>query len=149
MANLRALAEKDLGVTLEGDYGMRVNLIAPDGVKDTTTKDGRPLMGQVLFNIAREGESGGVIGLITVNTPVVSLRRSSLRRVPQPGENWIVEAPESPVPGARMIQYCFSNNRSPEGGASVGFIRLYLQLIEQIDALDADSLETYIEIDET
>ena len=147
MANLRVLAEKDLEVSLEGDFGMRVNLIAPDGVKDTTTRDGRPLTGQVLFDISREGESGGLIGAITVNTPVVSLRRSSLRRVPEAGENWIVEIPESPVEGAPFVQYCFSFTRPPEGGASIGFIRLYLQRIEQVGALEADNLDTYIEID--
>jgi hypothetical protein len=128
MPNLRALAEHDLGFSIEGDYGLRVNLIAPDGIKDTMTADGRPLMGQVLFNIVRVSNEGDNI---TVDTPTVALRRSSLRRVPNPGENWIVEIPESPLVGAPMVQYVFSATRPPEGGASIGFIRLYLQHVEQ------------------
>jgi len=126
---LRTLIESDLAVTLEGDYGLPVALIAPDGIRDTMTVDGRPLMGQVLFDIVRVSETGDNI---TINTPVVSLRRSSLRRVPEPGESWIVEIPESPLSGAPLVQYAFSATRPPEGGTTIGFIRMYLQHVEQI-----------------
>ena len=141
--DLRALVEKNLRLTLEGDFGMRVNLIAPDGIKDTMAVDGRPLKGQVLHSITRDGEQmNGLIGRITVDVPVVTLRRSSLRRVPFPGENWIVEIPDTPIPGAPMIQYALSSTRTPEGGKSMGTIRLYLQYVEQVLALYADDLVT-------
>lgn len=129
--NLRALAEKDLKVTLEGDFGQRVNLLAPDGTWYRTTVDGRPLMGQVQYNIVRLDPDSGE--RITVNTQLAVLRRSSLARVPEPGENWLVETAKSPVLGSPMVQFAFSGVRPPEGGATIGFIRLYLQLAEQSD----------------
>ena len=43
MPNLRELAESDLGTTLEGDFALPVELIDPDGVKQS-------LVGQVLYD---------------------------------------------------------------------------------------------------
>lgn len=128
MTSLRSLAERDLRVTLERD-GDRVNLIDPDGVRYETTVDGRPLQGQVLYDVSRINPENAE--RMTVDMPVVTLRRSSLVRVPRAGETWIVEIPESPVPGAAMVPFCLSPVRPPEGGASLGFIRLYLQTVEQ------------------
>ena len=121
--NLRELAEKDLGASLEGEWSLPVNLVDPDGVR----YDG--LRGQILFDIVRVNPETGEE--VTVKTPVVSLRRSSLARVPEPGENWIVEIPETPSELADKIQHVLSPTRPPEGGGSIGFIRLYLQLVEQ------------------
>lgn len=121
--NLRALAESDLSLTLEGDFGMMVNLIGPDGIRD----DG--LSGQVLYDTVRINPDTGEE--IVVDMPVVTLRRSSLARIPVAGENWIVEIPETPRAGASMVQYAMSPTRSPEAGKSIGFIRIYLQAVEQ------------------
>jgi hypothetical protein len=121
--NLRELAEKDLGRTLEGDWSLPVNLIDPDGVRYNG------LRGQVLFDIVRVNPETGEE--VTVPTPVVSLRRSSLVRIPLPGENWIVETPGAPSETAPMVQRVISPTRPPEGGASIGFIRIYLQDVEQ------------------
>lgn len=131
MANLRALIETDLKMTLEGDFSSRVNMIGPDGTRYESTVDGRDLVGQVLYNTVREGESFGTIGKIVLDTPVVTLRRSSLTRIPAAGEKWIIEIPESPIANAPFVQYTFSPTRPPEGGAAIGFIRLYLQAVEQ------------------
>lgn len=128
--NLRAKVEKDLKLTLEGDWGLPVALLSPAGVRYNTTVDGRALKGQVLYDIVRNNPETG--DRVTVATPVVTLRRSSLARVPLAGESWVVEIPESPVDGATMKQFVFSPVRPPEGGASIGFIRLYLQEVEQI-----------------
>lgn len=127
--NLRALAEKDLGLTLEGDWSSPVTLIAPDGVRYSGTVDGRPLTGQVLYEIVRDDLERGE--KVTYDTPVVSLRRSSLARVPQAGEPWGVIIPSAPVPGAPTLLYVLSPMRPPEGGASIGYIKLYLQNVEQ------------------
>lgn len=121
--NLRELAEKDLGRTLEGEWSLPVNLVDPDGVR----YDG--LLGQVLFDIVRVNPETGEE--VTVQTPAVILRRSSLARVPAAGENWIVEIPNAPSVSAPKIQHVLSHTRPPEGGASIGFIRLYLQAVEQ------------------
>lgn len=101
---------------------MPVTLTAPDGERYTG------LTGQVLYDIVRLNPDTGE--RITVSTPVVTLRRSSLPRVPQPGENWLVEIPESPLAGAPMVQKVTSGVRPPQGGASLGMIRIYLQDVE-------------------
>lgn len=121
--NLRELAEKDLGRSLEGEWSLPVNLIDPDGAR----YDG--LRGQVLFDIVRVNPETGEE--VTVQTPVVTLRRSTLARIPAPGENWIVEIPATPSEAAAKVQHVLSPTRPPEGGASIGFIRLYLQAVEQ------------------
>lgn len=128
--SLRALAEQDLGFTLEGvDWAADVRLIPPDGVPISTTLDGKPLRGQVLYNVVRQDPMSGE--RIVADTLVVTVRRSSLRLVPQAGENWIVEVPVSPRVGAPVGQYALTPTRPPEGGAAIGFIRLYLQTVEQ------------------
>lgn len=119
--NLAALAERDLAVSLERD-GDRVDLITPDGVRVTG------LRGQVRHDISRINPENAE--RMTVDTPVVTLRRSSLPRVPRAGENWIVTIPEIPG-GEPTVQHVLSPDRPPEGGQSIGFIRLYLQAVEQ------------------
>lgn len=133
MSNLRALAEKDLATTLEGDWSTDVRLIAPDGIAFSAK-------GQVLYNLVRQEPLSGE--RIVSETLVVTLRRSSLsvsaaaagsiHSVPQPGENWIIEVPVSPILDAPIGQYALNSMRPPEGGAAIGFIRLYLQYVEQI-----------------
>lgn len=122
MPNLRDLAERDLSITLEGDWAGNIKLFPPDGVPFT-------VKGQVLYNLARLDPMSGE--KVTLSTLVVTVRRSSCRVVPQPGENWLVELPVSPQAGAPVGQYISSGDRPPEGGAAIGFIRLYLQEVEQ------------------
>jgi len=103
-----------------------VNLISPEGVRT----DG--IRGQILYDITRmDPETGETI---VVGTPVVSLRRTTLEaraRIPAAGENWFVEIPVRPDELAPKQQMVLSPVRPPEGGRSVGFIRLYLQQVEQ------------------
>lgn len=135
MLNLRKLAESDLSITLEGEYGMQVSFISPDGVRQdyavvqgvlSTTVH---LTGQVLYDTVRLNPDNG--DRLVTNQPIVSVRRSSLLRVPEPGENWIVEIPATPTPNAPIIQCSISPVRPPEGGSSIGFVRLYVQALEQ------------------
>lgn len=127
--SLRALAEQDLGRSLSGpDWGLPVALTGPDGIRRTVDTTGAPLRGQVLYDMVRINPETG--GRVVVGNPIVTLRRSVLHRVPAPGENWLVEIPVSPVDPA-MVQMVLSPVRPPEGGGSIGFIRLYLQRVEQ------------------
>lgn len=103
---------------------MDVRLIPPDGVPF-------PAKGQVLYNLARLDPMNGE--KVVIDTLVVTLRRSSLRVVPAAGEKWIIECPVNPRVGAPLGQYTLSPVRAPEGGAAIGFIRLYLQIVEQDD----------------
>jgi len=128
--NLRERVESDLSLSLEGQWGLPVTLLSPDGVLQTLKKGATtPLLGQVLYDTLRINPETGEEMVVSV--PVVALRRSSLDRIPLAGENWIVAIPEAPSLTATMRQYALSPTRPPEGGASVGFIRLYLQQLEE------------------
>ncbi len=128
--NLRKRAESDLGTSLEKEWGLPVVLISPDGeVIDTSENSGEALTGQVLYDtVTTNPETGEEV---IVNNPIVTLRRSSLSRVPVPGERWIVKIPISPDPDADLTEFVISPMRSPEGGRSIGFIKLFLQKAKQ------------------
>ena len=132
--NLRERVERDLAVSLEGRWGLPVTLTSPDGVKQTG------LRGQVLYDIVRLNPETGEE--VVIETPVVTLRRSSLNRVPVAGENWLVEIPVEPRENAPLVPYIISPVKPPEGGRSIGFIRLYLQVVEQslTDAFNEDDV---------
>jgi len=115
--NLREQAEADLAATLEdpGDWGLPVILISPDG-------EIQELYGQIVYDTRRFDPEIGMD--VVVHQPVVTLRRSSLIRVPAAGEKWAVRIPELPSSTAAKITHAIE--RAPEGGKSIGFIRLYL-----------------------
>ena len=117
--NLRELAESDLSDTLENpnDFGLPVLLIDPDGVEHG------PYYGQVLYDTRGTDEVGVEI---TQHAPVVTLRRSSLVRVPLPSEKdlWAVKVPVTP--SLTAAKETFVLGHPSEDGGSIGFIRLYL-----------------------
>lgn len=123
--NLREQVESDLSFTLEGLWGLPVELIDPDGNEITLTVSGAPLVGQILYDVVKINPETGEE--MIVNKPVVTLRRSSLSRVPEPGEKWFVRIPTSPSTTATKEDFIIDQTRPPEGGASIGFIRLYLR----------------------
>jgi hypothetical protein len=121
--NLRHLAEQDLGESIEKEWALNVNLIDPDGVIYTGLK------AQVLnFTQQEDPETGQPV---IINKPVISLRISSLTRVPQPGEKWIIQYPEDPTEGASLVDAFFSPSKAPEDGTDIGFMRIYPQSTEQ------------------
>lgn len=129
--NLRYQVEKDLAVSLEGDWGMPVELIQPDGTKiDTSLNSGDPLMGQVLYDTVGLNPDTG--DQIISSNPIVTLRRSSLSRIPVSGEKWLVKIPADPSPEATMEDYVIDPSRAIEGGRTFGFVRLYLRRAKQI-----------------
>ena len=121
--NLRERTEQDLAYSLEGDWALPVTLISPDG--ETQADIG----GQVLYDTVRVNPDTGED--MVVNKPVVSLRRSSLDRVPVEGEKWIVKIPLDPRTDAALADFMLDPTRPPEGGRSIGFIRLYLRKVIQ------------------
>lgn len=127
--NLRETIESDLLESLESDYWLPVVLIAPDGViydksNNDPTKD---LGGQVLYDsTVTDLESG--MDLI-VHKPVVTLRLSSLERVPLDGEKWAVKIPISPSTTADLKTFLMERPTEPQN--SIGFIRLYLMEMDQ------------------
>ncbi len=123
MVDLRELIETDLGTTLEGDYSLPVELTDPDGGEQS-------LVGQVLYDTTTLDPDTGEP--ITVNNPMVALRRTSLTRIPKAGEKWIVRIPTVPSRTAPLEDFMFSGDHPPDGGASIGYIRLHLERVEQI-----------------
>ena len=123
VTNLRVLTESHLSVTLEGAFSLPVILIAPDGV---TLPEVR---GQINYETVIINPDTGEE--IAINTPNVSLRRSSLTRIPEAGEKWVVKIPVSPEENAPVESFIISPTQPPQGGRSIGFIRLYLNRIEQ------------------
>lgn len=130
MLNLRQQTEKDLGFSLEGAWSLPVVLIDPEGVEQTKSKNDplNDLSGQILYDHRVVDSDTGMEHL--VNTPVVTLRISSLDRVPQDGEIWGMKFPLVPDPSAAKTTFILTG-RPTEGGASIGFIRLYPQLAGQ------------------
>jgi hypothetical protein len=124
--SLRVLAESDLYRTLEhaDDWGLPVELIDPDGVeyKKSANHPDEDLKGQVLYDTTEVQPETGLD--MIVHKPVVTLRRSSLARIPLPGEKWAVRIPETPDPTAAKTLHMVE--RAPEEGKAIGFIRLYL-----------------------
>lgn len=132
MENLRQQIEADLHESIEGEWKVPVELTSPDGVKQIYSKNNPTelLGGQVLYFSRRDNPSTGEV--VVVNQPVVTLRVSSLDRVPMSGETWAVKIPISPAPGAPEISFLFTATRAPEHGTDIGFIRLYLQRVGDI-----------------
>jgi hypothetical protein len=129
MESLRRTLERDLYDTLESEWKMPVELTGPDGIKQIYSKNNPTelLGGQVLYSSRRENPETGET--IVVNQPVVTLRVSSLVRVPKAGEKWYIKIPTGTEPNATKQAFVFTPDRSPENGTDMGFIKLYLQRI--------------------
>lgn len=115
--------------TLESEWKMPVELTSPDGVQQLYSKNNPSelLGGQVLYSSRRENPETGET--IVVNQPVVTLRVSSLVRIPKAGEKWYIKIPTGIEPNASKQSFVFTPDRSPENGTDMGFIKLYLQRI--------------------
>jgi len=129
MTLLRERIEADLAVTLEGDYKLPVVLIAPDGARqDKSANDpDADLVGQIIYDTRVDAPETG--GDIIIHKPVVTLRRTSLDRIPKSGEKWAVEIPTVPQYDAPKEKF-FLEVALEDGGA-IGFIRLHLMRVKQ------------------
>jgi hypothetical protein len=116
--------ESDLADTIEGEFGVPVTLVTPDGETVTTTVDGRPLVGKVRWSWPNENPETGVA--VAIENPVVTLRRSSLSRVPATGENWGIIIPRGPRSGDETELYTLDTSYAVEGGRTLGKVRLPL-----------------------
>lgn len=123
--------EQDLGMILEdyeNGFGLPVILIAPDGTKqeysanDPDTPRTILLAGRVSY--ARFDQDPDTGMPIRVDNPIVTLRKSSLDRVPIAGERWMVQIPETPSVGAS--KKTFYMEYAPRSGDSYQWIQLPL-----------------------
>ena len=114
----------------ENDWGLPVVLIDPDGNTIVTKKDSTDrLSGQVLLNTVEYNPDTGED--IVVNDPVVTLRMASLTRIPENGETWVVKIPQTPDPDADLVSYLLSPDKAMKFNRSFGFVRMYLQNLDQ------------------
>jgi hypothetical protein len=120
--------ESDLGDTIEGEFGVPVKLITPDGKTVDTTVDDRPLTGKVRWTQPEVNPETGVA--VAVPNPVVTLRRSSLSRVPATGEAWGVIIPSGPRPDAPPEHFVLDGAYAVEGGRTLGKVRLPLVAVK-------------------
>jgi hypothetical protein len=128
--NLREQVEADLSDTLEDsdDWGLPVILISPDGVEQSKSANDptADLTGQILYDTTVIDPETGLQMIVSI--PVVTLRRSSLNRIPVAGEKWIVQVPETPDASAAKVDHMLQRI---ESGKAIGFVRLYLNRAEQ------------------
>jgi hypothetical protein len=127
MVNLRALAELDLKTTLESEFKLPVFLTGPDGIDYSTNTDGQPLSGQIIYETIEFDATGA--GIKSPN-PVVTLRRSSLVRIPVNSEVWEIRIPITPDLDGTLKTF-LTGPAAPEGGDSIGYIKLFLREVEQ------------------
>ena len=73
MENLRAAIESDLHDSLEGEFGMAVELTSPNGVQQIYSKNNPSelLKGQVLYFSRREDPETGETIVIKINTEIL------------------------------------------------------------------------------
>jgi len=130
MENLRQTMEADLKDTLEGEFKVNVELTSPDGItqKYSLNDPTKLLGGQVLYFSKKIDPTTGE--MIIVNNSVVSLRISSLVRVPVAGEKWFIKIPISSVAGAEMMPFFFGMDKSLENNSDIGFIKIYPQRLQ-------------------
>jgi hypothetical protein len=114
--DLRSRAEADLAYSMR-DWGVDITLIDPSGVVYDDVR------GLSFCDITKFNPDTGQE--VVVPTPHIVLRRSTLTRIPQPGETWVVKVPLDP--NGEQEDLIFSATRPPEGGRTIGFITLFLQ----------------------
>jgi hypothetical protein len=136
---VRELANGYLQETLAGIFALPVTLTDPDGVEQIynaldaalPVEERRELAGQVMFARKRFDPNTG--GDIIVPKPVVSLPKDSLVRVPKDDDpdHWLCKAPTEPKWDAPKTTYRVG--RPIEGGDGHSMIRLYLEVIDDIE----------------
>jgi hypothetical protein len=128
--NLREyIATNGLKLSIEGNFGLPVVLIDPDGVTIDTNEVGDPLKGQVLYDkFGIDPETGDEI---IIDETSVSLRKTALSRVPVAGERWKIKFPLDPSQPDVLTIHLLTEDHAPVDGGSIAFIKLLPQSVEQ------------------
>lgn len=125
MTNLRTRAITDAKKQNIKNWSTPVEFIDPDGiVYNTDNETGKPLRTlQTLYD--RRDVNPDTGEAMTVHEPIIAQARSSLSRIPAPGEKWSIKFPLDPTDETVLSNYVFTPDRSIEGGSSLGFFRIY------------------------
>ncbi|RKY06725.1 MAG: hypothetical protein DRP56_06885 [Planctomycetota bacterium] len=114
---------------IEGNYGLPVVLITPDGTTISTDEDGNTLKGQVLYDHdSLDPETGDLMSTKEIR---VTLRKTALSQIPVAGETWKVSIPDDPSGQDAMTTYLMNPDESPVDGQSAGFITLKPKNVDQ------------------
>ena len=116
------MIERDLAVTLEGDYGDAATLVGPDGTVYTTNTLGKPIAGRLVYDHAEVNANGETV---IVHSPCLTLRTSTLPRVPAFNERWMIKVPKS-VTDPTTSLFFLDADRPPVDSSSIGFRKYYL-----------------------
>ncbi|RKX22190.1 MAG: hypothetical protein DRP45_11605 [Candidatus Zixiibacteriota bacterium] len=123
------LATKGLKRMIEGNYGLPVVLITPDGTTISTDEDGNTLKGQVLYDHdSLDPETGDLMSTKEIR---VTLRKTALSQIPVAGETWKVSIPDDPSDTDTLTTYLMNPDESPVDGQSAGFITLKPKNVDQ------------------
>lgn len=128
--NLRDhIAGPGLKLSLEGNFGIHFELIAPDGTEIINNEVGETLKGQIIYDSEEFDPDTG--GIKIVKQTEITVRRTVLTRVPLAGEKWGIRYPLDPGAQATLTTQVLNTDKAPEGGQSVGFITLFPKQAEQ------------------
>jgi len=130
MESLRETAEQDLYDCIESELGTVIELTSPDGATQKYSANNPTELLRGSIRMYSRGENPETGEPIVVDKPSVTLRTSSLTRVPAPNEKWFIRFATSPVHGAPMKQFLFSIDRAYEKGTDLGIIKIMPQTIE-------------------
>lgn len=120
--NLRShIATNGLKTSIEGNYGLPVILIPPDGVPIKTDTDGNTLKGQVIYDREELSEEGDLVSIKEIR---ITLRKSALSRVPVDGEKWGIQFPLNPATPETLTTMTIDGTNAITDGGTLGFITL-------------------------
>lgn len=128
--SLRGVSRRDAKQLNQQDWGGLIVLIGPDGTRyDTDIETGQPLKTLMTRNdkyrvIPDTGED------MLTSVPFVVLSLDSIPVAPKAGERWGMEIQFKE--GGPLVYHDISDERSPEGGGSLGVIRLYPHEVTQL-----------------
>ena len=117
--NIRThIATDGLTTMIEGNFGLPVELTAPDGIEIKLNENGFTLKGQILYDReALDPESGD---LKTVQEIMVTLRKTALSRIPLAGETWKVAIPLDPALPTVLTTHLTNSDKAPIDGGRYG-----------------------------
>lgn len=123
MGNLRVEAEADLGEILETEFGQTIKFTDPDG-------NYFEVQGRFDEYPQRENPDTGA-GFVIVAIASVSVRASSMARIPKPAENWFIQAQRIPTETAPFESFMMTPDQAPEDATRLGWQTIFLQKAEQ------------------
>jgi hypothetical protein len=129
MENLRAAVESDLHESVEGEFSSRVIITYPDDgytQEYSVTNPDEYLRGTFRkFTLDLNPETGETV---QVNIPNLVLRIKSLYAEIEAGKNYFLKV-QDPI-SEEWESYIQSPTKAPVNGKDIGFVRLYMQRIE-------------------